>query len=86
MPPYMTVHDTYTEKELRKAQTWLKNLGSKIQINGRWSIGMQNALYSFQRKQKIPLTGELDQTTWKRLKHENSWWKRLVRRFCGHKK
>lgn len=75
-----------TEKDILQAQKWLKNLGSKVQVNGKWSIGMKTAVYSFQRKYDLPVTGELDKATWKRLKKENSFWKRLIRKLCGHEK
>jgi len=74
-----------SEKDILKAQRWLSNLGSKIKVNGLMTIGMTTALCAFQRKHSLPITGELDATTWNALKKENSWWKRLIRKFCGHK-
>ena len=66
-------------KDIEKAQKWLKNLGSKITVNGKFSIGMSTALYSFQRKYNIPVTGELDHITWKTLRKENSWFRKLFK-------
>lgn len=67
-----------------KAQKMLRNLGSKIQVNGRWSIGMQTSICSFQRRRCLLITGELDKATWKELKKQNRWWRRLARKVCGH--
>jgi len=75
-----------SEKDIIKAQKWLASLGSKIKINGKMTIGMSTALYSFQRKNQLPVTGELDNVTWKALKKQNCFWKKLMRKFCGHKK
>ena len=73
-----------TEKDIYKAQKWLQGLGSSVKVNGKWSIGMKTAVYSFQRKYNIPVTGELDKITWKTLKRQNSLWKRFIRSLCGH--
>ncbi len=67
----------YSEKTIRKAQKWLQGVGSKVQINGLWTIGMQTAVVCFQRRNDLPVTGDLDKTTWKLLKKQNSWWWRL---------
>ena len=70
-------HNSY--KDILKAQKWLRNLGSKITLNGRYTIGMVTAICCFQRKYDIPQTGELDDLTWKRLKKENSWLKKIFK-------
>lgn len=70
-----------SEKDILKAQKWLANLGSSVRPTGKWSIGMQTAVYSFQRKYSLLITGELDEATWKQLKKENSFPKRLMRKF-----
>lgn len=75
-----------SEKDILKAQKWLANLGSSIRPTGKWSIGMQTAVYSFQRKYRLLITGELDKETWKQLKKENSWTKKISRKFTSHKK
>lgn len=74
-----------SEAEITKAQKWLQNLGSKVKVTGKWSIGMQTAVYCFQRRYELEQTGELDKATWKKLKSENSWWKKTIRKICGHK-
>ena len=66
------------EKKIRKAQIFLRNAGSRIMVNGKFTIGMTTALSSFQRKHDLPVTGELDILTWRALKRENSIWKRFV--------
>lgn len=75
-----------SEKDIVKAQKWLKALGSTVKVNGRMTIGMTTAIISFQRKHQLPATGELDKNTWKELKRCNSVWKKIARKFCGHKK
>lgn len=72
-------HVSHTsEKDVLKAQKWLRNLGSTVQENGRYTIGMVTAVRSFQQKHKLPATGELDELTWKVLKRKNSWIGRLL--------
>ena len=75
-----------SEKDIMKAQKWLRNYGSKIQVTGQWSIAMRSAVVSFQKKNGLPPIGELDYFTWKKLKQQNRWWKRLAKKFCGHKR
>lgn len=75
-----------SEKDILKAQKWLANLGSSIRPTGKWSIGMQTVVYSFQRKYRLLITGELDKETWKQLKKENSWTKKISRKFASRKK
>ena len=68
-----------TEKDILKAQKWLRNLGSSIKLTGKMSIGMETALCTFQRKNLLPITGKLDDITWKALKKANPWWKQLFK-------
>jgi len=68
-----------SEKDILKAQTWLSMLGSKIKVTGKATIGMETALYTFQRKNLLPLTGKLDDITWKALKKAVGFWKRLFK-------
>lgn len=68
-----------TEKDILKAQKWLRNLGSSIKLTGKMSIGMETALCTFQRKNLLPITGKLDEITWKALKKANPWWKQLFK-------
>lgn len=74
-----------TEKDLMKAQKWLQALGSKVKVTGKWSIGMDSAICCFQRRYGLGVSGQLDERTWKKLKSENSWWKKMIRKLCGHK-
>ena len=71
-----------TEKDILKAQNWLQGCGSSIKATGKFTIGMTTALISFQKKYGLKATGELDQETWKKLKSENSWWKKFKRKHC----
>ena len=48
---------------VKKYQKMLAKTGSKIQINGRFTIGMTTAIKSFQKKAKIKVTGKLDAKT-----------------------
>ena len=66
--------------DISKAQKWLAALGSSIKVTGKMTIGMTTALSSFQKKHGLKVTGELDEATWKKLKAENGFWKRFVRR------
>lgn len=68
-----------TEKDILKAQKWLRNLGSSIKLTGKMSIGMETALCTFQRKNLLPITGKLDTITWTALKKANPWWKQLFK-------
>lgn len=68
-----------TEKDILKAQKWLRNLGSSVKLTGKMSIGMSTAICTFQRKHLLPITGELDKITWKELKKANPWWKQLFK-------
>lgn len=66
-----------SEKDIKKAQKWLGILGSKVKVTGKWTIGMTTAVCSFQRKNKLTPTGELDPVTWVTLKRKIPWWKRF---------
>lgn len=66
-----------SEKDIRKAQKWLRALGSSVQVNGQMTFGLSRAIYYFQKKNDLPTTGELDKATWKKLKQENSWFKTI---------
>lgn len=65
---------------IRKAQIYLRRQGSKITVDGLYTIGMRSALKSFQRKHGLERTGELDIPTWKALKKENSLRRRILRK------
>lgn len=69
-----------SEKDILKAQKWLQSCGSSIKLNGKMTIGMTTALYNFQRKHQLPVTGMLDKVTWKALKKENSAWRKFWRK------
>ena len=53
--------------QVRKAQKLLKLDGSKILVNGEYTIGMSTAVKAFQKRHKLPATGTIDQKTWEEL-------------------
>lgn len=59
----------YGEKSGRvtKAQKLLVKAGSKIKANGVYSIGMVSAVKAFQKRNKLPVTGEIDAKTMNKL-------------------
>ena len=66
-----------SEKDIMQAQKWLQAFGSTVKVTGKMTIGMTTALCTFQRKNNLPTTGELDKETWNALKKANSWWTKL---------
>jgi peptidoglycan hydrolase-like protein with peptidoglycan-binding domain len=50
-----------------KAQKLLAKSGSKIKANGIYTIGMVSAVKAFQKKHKLPVTGEIDAKTMNKL-------------------
>lgn len=54
-------------KNVEDAQIALQKAGSKIKINGEYTIGMVTAVKAFQKKNKLKVTGIIDQTTWEKL-------------------
>jgi len=46
--------------EVLKYQKLLAKTGSKIKLNGRFTIGMTTAIKSFQKKNKLKATGVID--------------------------
>ncbi len=60
---------TYGEAggRVTKAQKLLAKAGSRIQINGIYSIGMVSAVKAFQKRHKLPVTGEIDAKTMNKL-------------------
>lgn len=77
-PTYTEKH--YSDKDIAKAQQWLRNEGSSIKVTGKFTIGMTTVLYKFQRDNGLELTGELDKATWKLLKKKNSWFRKLFKK------
>ena len=52
---------------VEKAQEMLQAAGSKIQVNGLFTIGMTTAVKCFQRKNLLKETGIIDSKTWEKL-------------------
>lgn len=50
-------------KEVKDCQKALKAAGSKIQLTGKFGIGMVSAVKSFQKKNGLAATGEIDAKT-----------------------
>ena len=55
-------------KDVEKLQKQLQAAGSKIKINGKYTIGMLSAIKAFQKKHNLPVTGEADAKTMDKLK------------------
>ena len=55
-------------KDVLEAQKLLQAAGSKIQANGKFTIGMLTAVKSFQKKNKLEVTGRIDMKTMNKLK------------------
>lgn len=49
--------------EVSKFQKLLQAAGSKIKVNGQYTIGMVTAVKTFQKRNKLPVTGEIDAKT-----------------------
>ena len=60
---------TYGEAggRVTKAQKLLAKAGSKIKINGVYTIGMMSAVKAFQKKHGLPVTGVIDAKTMNKL-------------------
>lgn len=54
-------------KNVADAQELLRLAGSKIKVNGEFTIGMVTAVKAFQKKNKLKITGTIDQKTWEKL-------------------
>jgi len=67
----------YVEKIQKMLQGW----GSKIKINGSYTIGTKTAVMNFQRKNKLPVTGIVDKQTWDVLVKQNNKWHTFIRKF-----
>jgi len=55
-------------KDVLEAQKLLKAAGSTIQPNGKYTIGMMTAVKSFQKKNGLEVTGQIDSKTMAKLK------------------
>ena len=54
-------------KDVERAQKALQKAGSKIKVNGEFTIGMYSAVKCFQRKNKLKETGMIDAKTMAKL-------------------
>ena len=55
-------------KDVMEAQKLLKATGSKIQLSGKFTIGMVSAVKAFQKKNGLAVTGKIDSKTMNKLK------------------
>lgn len=53
--------------EVKECQKQLKLAGSTIKVDGKYGIGMVSAVRAFQKKNGLPVTGEIDAKTFKKL-------------------
>lgn len=54
--------------EVTEMQKLLREAGSKIVVNGKYTIGMVSAVKSFQKKNGLEVTGQIDSKTAIKLK------------------
>ena len=54
-------------RNVEDAQALLQKAGSSIKINGEFTIGMVSAVKAFQKRNKLKVTGVIDQKTWEKL-------------------
>ena len=54
-------------KDVEKAQKALQKAGSTIKLNGKFTIGMYSAVKSFQKKNGLKVTGQIDAKTMAKL-------------------
>ena len=71
--------------DVLEAQGLLRASGSGIALTGKFTVAMVSSVRSFQKKNGLEVTGKIDSKTMKALKKQNSLWKRICRKFCGHK-
>lgn len=67
-----------SEKKIEKAQELLREHGSSIKVTGKDSIGMATAIRKFQKDSGLPVTGVLDDDTWKKLNGSKTLLQRLM--------
>ena len=53
--------------DVKECQKQLKAAGSGLKVNGVFGIGMVSAVRAFQKKNGLPVTGEIDAKTFKKL-------------------
>lgn len=53
--------------QVKEAQEMLRKAGSNVKTTGMYTIGMYSAVKAFQKKNGLKQTGEIDNTTWKKL-------------------
>lgn len=53
---------------VQEVSEMLRKHGSNIKVSNVFSIGMNNAVRNFQRKNGLEVTGVVDKLTWKALK------------------
>lgn len=53
--------------EVVEAQRYLKKAGSTIKVTGIFTIGMLSAVKSFQKKNGLKVTGQIDKATFEKL-------------------
>ena len=74
----LKLHDS--GNDVKKVQQMLAKLGSKVAVNGEYTIGMMSAVKSFQRKNGLPDTGIINKKTWDKLVAATTMASRVVKR------
>lgn len=54
--------------KVAEAQILLQDCGSRIKVNGQYTIGMIAAVRAFQKKNGLPITGKIDYKTMRKLR------------------
>lgn len=65
------------DKKIAKAQKMFRKLGSTVEVNGLNTIGLYSAIRSFQKKNGLAVTGELNKETWKLLRKKTCFLRKI---------
>lgn len=77
---YVLQYGSTNAKRILRAQVYLKESGSNLEVNGEYTIGMVSAVRSFQKKNGLEPTGKIDIKTWRLLKKQLSFWRMFMSR------
>lgn len=77
---YVLQYGSTNTKQILRAQVYLKESGSNLEVNGEYTIGMVSAVRSFQKKNGLEPTGKIDRKTWRLLRKELSFWRMFMGR------
>lgn len=72
MKKYILQYGDENPKKIMIAQICLREDGSKIELNGEYTIGMVSAVAAFQKRNGLEVTGKIDRKTWWKLRRKVS--------------